>query len=730
MSVTHLEDCDAVVLRTARTSYAFCWAQKTTPLRHLHWGGPLTDADVRALTQIDPAVRRNTTTAARPRASTEEYPVFGGLRREEVALKLEMPDGVRSLDLAMHDIRITDDDVVLILADTYYPVHVELSYRLDHASDAIIRTARVVNEGDASIFVDQAFSASWPVPARPDPTVLTLSGMYGAESRITRHQLPLGHFILESRSGIPGHDALPFIAVDSSADEEAGEVWSVAVAWSGSWKLATQLADDGATHIVAGINDFDLYHRLTPGSVLALPDTVGIYTTAGWSGITQGWHGYQRTLLPLAQRARPVHYNSWEAAYYDVNYQQQLDLATAAAGLGVELFVIDDGWFAGRSTDDAGLGDWKPDATRFPNDAMARLSRAVHDLGMQFGLWVEPEMVNQDSDLYRAHPDWIYRWPTREPTIARHQLMLDFCRNDVQDWAIDTLNALIEEHQLDYLKWDMNRPLAEPNSCAVVDSGSVWIEHVRGLYRVWDELRRRHPNVWIESCASGGGRADLGAISRTHWVWPSDNTDPSERLEIQRGYSLLNLPMTMSAWVTDRPALGQRDTPLRFRFHVAMCGLLALGGDLRTWPLADLTAAREYVHLYKKIRPLVQFGQLHRLDSPDPGRTDALVYVSDNRDRAVVFIFARAVLHTTLSQLIRIRGLDPDSTYHVSNTQTGEGADFSGSFLAGHGVLVPLTGDYDSTILLLDDRAALSEKDTLTPSDASGPDPAGHREHR
>jgi alpha-galactosidase len=706
MSITRLDDCHAAVLRTTRSSYAFAWNQPDMPLRHLHWGTPITDDDVRALTIIDPRVRFNSSTAARPRASAEEFPVWGGLRREEVALKLEMPDGVRSLELGVQDVRIsgagTQGAITVVLADTHYPVRVELGYRVDEAADAIVRSARIINAGAEPLTVEQAFSASWPVPARPNPTLLTLSGMYGAESRVTRNPFPPGHFVLESRSGIPGHDAQPFLAVDDAATETDGEIWSIAVAWSGSWKIAAQLADDGAVHLVGGVNDFDLRHRLAPGAVAELPEAVGVYTDQGLTGLTARWHSYQRTLLPRADEPRPVHYNSWEAAYFDVGYSQQLDLATVAADLGVELFVIDDGWFAARRTDNAGLGDWTPDPVKFAGDTMRQLSDEVHALGMQFGLWVEPEMVNEDSDLYRAHPDWVYQWPTRVRTVARHQLMIDFSRVDVQNWAIGTLDALVGDNRLDYLKWDMNRPLAEPNSVSVSDGGSVWIEHVRGLYRVWDELRSRHPRLWIESCASGGGRADLGAIARTHWVWPSDNTDPLERLEIQRGYSMVNLPMTMSSWVTDRPALSRRDTPLRFRFHVAMSGLLAIGGDIRVWPDADRDTARRYVALYKDIRSLVQFGRLFRLDSPDPGSTDTLAYVADDRSRAAVFVFARAVLHTSSRQLIRLRGLDGEANYRLTNTESGEVAEFSGSFLQGHGVLVPLVGHYDSTILLLD----------------------------
>lgn len=703
MSITLLDDCHAIVLRTTDSVYAICWAQPDAPLRHLHWGPPVSDDDVRALITIDPTTRSGIT-AGSPRAVLEEFPYAGGLRREEVAIKLELSDGVRSLDLAVRDVAVTGQHSVLVtLVDTFYPVRLELLYRLDESADAIVRSASITNTGAAPLHVDQAFSASWPVPARATPTVLTLSGMYGAESRVTRNPLIPGRFTLESRSGIPGHDALPFVAIDAAATERAGDIWSVALAWSGSWKIVTQLADDGGLHIVGGVNDFDLRHALAPGAVLELPAMTGIHSTGGLTGMSRRWHRFQRNgVVPDPQRPRPVHFNSWEVAFFDISFDQQLKLATSVAGLGVELFVIDDGWFVGRNSDTAGLGDWSPDPVKFP-DGIRPLADAVHELGMQFGLWVEPEMVNEDSELFRAHPDWIYQWPNRPRTYRRNQLMLDFSRPDVQDWAIDLLDSLIRENRLDYFKWDMNRPLSEPNSSSVADGGSVWIEHVHGLYRVWDELRTRHPDLWIESCASGGGRADLGTLHRTHWAWPSDNTDPLERLEIQHGFSMLNLPMTMASWVTDSAhQLGQRDTPLRFRFHVSMCGVLAIGGKVPDWSDADRALASELIALYKDIRPLVQFGELFRLDSPTPGLTTALSYVAENHDRAVVFIFAQAVMHTSQQQLIRLRGLDQDARYRLTHTGTGEASEFSGSFLQGHGALIPLTGHYDSAVLLVD----------------------------
>ena len=705
-AVTVLQDDRLVVLRTERTAYAFTWNDPHTALRHLHWGCPVTDDDVRALVMDPQNVRVASSTMARPRSAAEELPVWGGLRREEVALKLAMPDGVRGLDLAFDGVDRTDDSVSVRLVDTHYPVEILLRYRVDAPADAIVRDLVVTNTGQEPVLVEQAFSASWPVPRRPTPQLVSLAGMYGAESRVQAVALPTGRTVLESRSGLPGHDAQPFVAVTSDADEDRGEVWSVGVAWSGSWKLTVQRTDDDNIHVVGGVNDIDLRHELPGGVSLTLPETVGIHTCDGLAGMTRRWHDHERGIVPHPERLRPVHYNSWEATYFDVTMPQQRELAHLASDLGVELFVIDDGWFAGRDDDTAGLGDWVPDATAFPDDGLRRLAEDVHGLGMQFGLWVEPEMVNEDSDLYRAHPDWTYRWPTRAPTIARHQLVLDFSRRDVQDWAIEALDTLVRDVGVDYLKWDMNRPIAEPASPAVEQGGTVWIEHVRGLWRVWHELRARFPDLWLESCASGGGRADLGAVARTHWVWPSDNTDPLERLEIQRGFSMTHLPMLMSSWVTDRAALGRRDTPLRFRFHVAMTGLLALGGDLRAWGAGERNEARDYVDLYKEVRPVVQFGDLRRLPSPDPGRTDVLSYVARDRSRAVVFVFARAVMHTAVRQLVRMRGLDVGATYDVHDTVSGEKMLRSGSFLMGHGVLVPVSGDYASTVLVLQRQAS------------------------
>lgn len=712
MPITVLRAEKVALLQAASVAYAFTWDESpdsTAPLRHLHWGGPITEQDAIALAQVPPAEtnrRHPTNTVAQPRAAAEEYPAWGVMRREESALAVELPDGVRMLSLAVAGVEQTEapdgrPGLTISLQEQHYPLQVHLDHLLDEESGAITRSARIVNAGDEPVVINEAASASWPIPPVPAPQVRTVAGSYGAESRIHDAPLPFGRFTLESRSGISGHDAQPFMAIHQSASETDGAIWSVAVHWSGSYRLTAHLIDDQNLHLVGGVNPFDLRHELKAGAALDLPAMTGIYTGAGFDDLTYAWHRFERThVLPRADELRPVHYNSWEAFFYGVDAAQQISLAPAVAELGVELFVIDDGWFRRRSSNTIGAGDWTPDPDRFP-DGLGAVADAVHAAGMRFGIWFEPESVNPDSDLYREHPDWIYRWRPDDPPVSGQRHMLDLSRTEVQDYLIETLSSAIEEARVDYVKWDLNRPLTEPNSPAA-DAGEVWLTHVRGVYRVWDALRDRFPKLWLETCSSGGGRADLGALEHTHWSWPSDNTDPLDRLDIQRGYSMVHLPSTMSAWVTDSPGpLGRRDTPLRFRFHVAMTGLLAIGGDVREWTQEERALGAELVALYKEIRPLVQFGRLHRLDSPEPGFTDALIYVDDARDRGALFVFSRAVLHTGRRQVIRLRGLDPEASYLVRHTGSGDEATWSGSFLQNVGLTIALDGHYDSALLTI-----------------------------
>lgn len=673
-------------------------------VRHRYWGPRIADSDLASLLYDLPTPGWSGTWS-RPRAHTEEYVVHGGLRYDECALKVDFPDGVRELELEVTGHEVAGEELSVSLVDRRYDFHVVLHYRVRPAQDAVDRWVELANEGAGSVVLQRIASATWPLPQRPGPHLTSLVGRYAVETQLTRQRVNPGVHVLESRRGIPGHAAHPVVAVDyagerggaagTGASEEHGDVWSVALAWSGSWKISTQLAGDGALHVTAGVNDFDLRHELAPGDRLTLPVTTGIFSPAGFGGVTRRWHSYERSYVdPRPGVDRPVSYNSWEATFYDVECGQQIELARRAADLGVELFIIDDGWFRTGPGDESSLGDWRPAPHRFPNGLRA-LADEVHLLGMRFGVWVEPEMLNRDSDIFRAHPDWVYRMPGRTSHEVRHQLVLDLGRAEVQDAVLAALDDLVGSGDVDYLKWDMNRPLGTVGTPV---AGAVWWNHVVGVHRVIDRLRARHPDLWIETCASGGGRADLAILSRTELAWPSDNTDAADRVAIQRGYSFVHPASSMLCWVTDVPAhLTKRTAPLSFRFHVAMSGVLGLGGNLLSWGEEENEQARRYVAQYKKIRSTVQHGQLHRLE-PSHGRdSSGICHISADGSEVAVFVFARAVAATAFEQYVRLRGLDPKASY----VDTRTGRVMSGALLHSRGLVVELKGDLASALLTL-----------------------------
>lgn len=675
---------DTFLLRGEGFGYAF-----TTRLRHLYWGGPLDRADVPALV-AEGGRQAGSNTWSSPRAHHEEFVAHGGRRFDEGALLVEFADGVTALDLAFTSASIDGDTLVVLLSDRFRPLSVALRYEV--RGPALVRSVAVDNRGESGVTVMRAASSTWALPWQGRYGVTTLSGGYAAETGIRRQDLVAGRLVLESRRGVPGHAHQPWLAVDGgSSSEEHGEIWSVAVAHGGSWKLVAELSGDGYTHVAAGVNDFDLRLTVAPGARVELPETVGVYGPAGFADLTARWHRYEREfVLPRRGEVRPVLYNSWESTFFDVRHDEQVALATMARDLGVELFVVDDGWFGGRSDDTGGLGDWRPDPAALPG-GLGALADEVHALGMRFGVWVEPEAVTPDSDLYREHPDWIARWPDRDPAAVRHSYGLDLGLPAVRSWAFATLDRIVREGRVDFLKWDLNRSLTDM-------TGAAQLRHEAGFRAVVDRLRDAHPDLWLETCASGGGRADLATLSRFELSWPSDNTDAFERLSIQEGYSLVHSPSTMSCWVTDSPGhLSRRPVPLRFRFHVAMTGVLGIGGTIGRWPDSERAEAAGYVARYRQIRDTVQLGDRYRLGSARHDERFAVCCVAADGAQVALFVFARTVRQDCGDPPVRLRGLDPAARYR----DVDSGAEYGGAFLMNHGLRPVLRGDYASVLVVL-----------------------------
>ena len=702
------------LLVTEKSTYALGVTEEGLIL-NLYWGARLTSFAGLPAPQI---AHGRGSQETRLTLSREEYPAFGGLRYGEIAAKATFADQTRDIDLRFVSAEIREQDglpeLYVQLSDAVYPLLVSLSYCIDSANDLIIRAARFTNTGTEVIVLERAFSAVWCLPQQFAPRRLTtLAGQWGAETRIQQQPIVAGTAMLESRKGIPGANAYPWFALDTQASEQQGEVYFGTLAWSGSWTLHITTDITGATAIAGGIHDYDFAWRLAGNTSFDTPNFVAGFAQEGMNGTRRRLHHYIREQVlptPQSQAPRPVLYNSWEATFFDVTEEGQSKLAERAAGIGVELFVVDDGWFPGRNNDHAGLGDWRVDPQKFPR-GLRPLVEYVNGLGMQFGLWVEPEMVNPDSDLYRAHPDWIYYFPRRPRSESRQQLVLNVGRQDVQDYLLNVLDQLISENGISFIKWDMNRPIAEPGWPEYIEQGGeareIWVRHTLGVYAIMDGLRARHPDLSIESCSSGGSRADLAILRRTDQIWSSDNTHPDARLFIQEGISHILPGRVMGDWVTDTP--GDRianEIPLRYRFHVAMMGMLGIGGHLLHWSEEDLAEATQWIATYKTIRHLVQDGDQHWLLSPTAyeGNLAAVECIASNASEAVVFAFRRSNPFWELLPPLRLQGLQANALYQVRELGREDAKEsvYSGSTLMNLGVELPLqSGSYASCILYI-----------------------------
>jgi alpha-galactosidase len=706
--VRYLPDLKVWVLSTDRTSYAVGLNERNE-LQSLYWGEKLaTDHD------FFPAHSRpeHASFDSSETMTNNEYPGWGGRYYNEPALKVTLADGDRDLVLkyASHEVR--GDTLVIRLKDIQYDLFVDLTYQVFAREDIIRKQAKIENHTSQVVTIESVQSGVWYVPAGEGYRLTYLTGRWAGETQLIREPINPGKKVFESRRGNTGHALNPWFAIDErgAADEEHGRVWFGALGWSGNWKLVVE--ETPAAHqvrVTAGYNDFDFSWPLAPGESLATPPYYGGFSSQGFGEASRLLHRFERDqILPdrAQPHARPVLYNSWEATEFNVDEAGQKALAEKAARIGVELFVMDDGWFGRRNNDHAGLGDWFVNPQKFPN-GLHPLIDYVNSLGMKFGLWFEPEMVNPDSDLYRRHPDWAMNFPGRPRSEARNQLVLNMARDDVKEYIFGVLDKMLSENDIKYIKWDMNRHFGEPGwaEVPVAAQKEIWVKYVRNVYEIIDRLRAGHPSLEIESCSGGGGRVDLGILERVNEVWTSDNTEAFDRLRIQEGFSFAYAPKIMSAWVTDVPNMNGRSTPLNFRFLVAMQGALGIGANLNHWSAEDFALATKMVGAYKGIRETVQEGNLYRLFSPREGDLTANEYVSNDGRKAALFAFLHSQQYLRPAPTLYLRGLDADAPYRIKTIDdklVDRRATASGSFLMDHGLNLNLGGDYDSTLIVLE----------------------------
>jgi alpha-galactosidase len=686
-------------------------------LQQLYWGGRVGAADafpaaapLREWASFDNSYNN----------TPQEYAGWGAGLFAEPALKVSFADGNRDLVLHYQSHTATANGLNVVLKDVAREIYVTLHYAIDPESGILARSATIQNRESQPVTVEQAAAAAWSLPPA-HYTLNYLTGRWAGEWTLTQEAIHPGARVIESRRGSTGHQANPWFAVTAGEpDEDHGEVWFGALGWSGSWRITVEQDQLDEVRVTGGFNPFDFGYVLHPGESLETPIFYGGYSPNGLGGASRLLHRFElehilpRTASTAGQafpKPRPVIYNSWEATEFHVSEAGQMALAEKAAALGIDRFVMDDGWFGQRKDDHAGLGDWYVNPEKFPHGLKPLIDK-VHALGMDFGLWVEPEMVNPDSDLYRKHPDWVLNFPGRPRTEQRNQLVLNLARPDVHDYVLGFLDKLLNENDIAFLKWDYNRNWSEPgwDQLPAAEQKRVYVEFTRNLYAILAELRRRHPNVEIESCSGGGGRVDLGIMRYTDEVWPSDNTDPFDRLAMQDGFTYAYTPQIMMAWVTDSPHwFNKRTTSLAYRMLSSMQGSLGIGANIANWTPDEAATAKRLIAAYHQVQPTIVQGDLYRLISPRNGSEfSATQTVRPDKNQSVVFAFIHSTQEGRGFPRLKLKGLDPAAEYALSSIEgkprAGTPAQASGAWWMSHGLDMDddFRGDFQAAAFRLD----------------------------
>lgn len=620
----------------------------------------------------------------------QEYPAYGTTDYRHPALEIHQPDGSRitNFTYVSHTITpgkpalkqlpatYTEQDsealtLTVLLRDTLIEAEIELRYTIFADYPAIARSARFVNCGQQTLHLTAAMSLCLDLPD-PDYDFVHLSGAWGRERYIKTRRLEQGIQSVESTRGCSSPNHNPFMVLKRPhTDEFSGEAIGFSLIYSGNFLAQAEVSNWETTRVLLGINPFGFDWKLDSEESFQTPEAVMVYSDSGLNRMSQTFHQLYRKRLSRGEwrdRPRPVLLNNWEATEMNFDEEKLLHIAQAAKEDGIELFVLDDGWFGARCSETAGLGDWYPNTERLP-DGISGLSEKIEAMGMKFGLWFEPEMVNKDSDLYRAHPDWLIATPNRRHSPGRHQFVLDFSRKEVVDHIHDQMYKILSESNISYIKWDMNRPITEPYSAALPPDrqGELFHRYILGVYDLYQRLTTEFPHILFESCASGGGRFDPGIFAYAPQAWCSDDTDAIERLKIQYGTSLCYPISSIGAHVSAVPnqQLG-RSTPIQTRANVACFGTFGYELDLNRLTADERKVVKEQVAFMKQYREVLQFGTFYRLISPfENHRFTAWMSVSEDKKTALVGWYKILNEVNGAYHRLKLCGLDPTMAYQV-----------------------------------------------------------------
>lgn len=597
------------------------------------------------------------------------------------------------------------DTLEVDFKDTCTGLIITLQYTVFPAFDAITRSVALNNTGSSVINVKTVLSANVDFYGK-NYSLTHLDGAWARERHI--HTVPLtnGFAGIDSKRGASSHIHNPFIALsETDAGEEHGEVYGFSLVYSGNFIAEAYVDQSNITRVMVGLNPFDFNWKLEAGEEFQTPEVVMVYSDAGFGKMSRLYHRLYRKRLcrgKFRDAQRPVLLNNWEATYFDFTEEKILEIAKTAKEAGIELMVLDDGWFGKRDSDTCSLGDWTPAAHKLPN-GLAGLAEKIHEMGLQFGLWFEPEMVSPDSDLFRAHPDWCLHVKGRRMSLGRNQLILDLSRADVCDYIIGFLTDILSSAPIAYVKWDMNRNMSEIGSALLPTDRQRETAHryMLGLYHVLETITTRFPDVLFEGCSGGGGRFDPGMLYYSPQIWTSDNSDAIERLFVQYGTSMVYPSSTMGAHVSAVPNHQvQRITPLQTRANVAMMGQFGYELDLGLLSAEEFAQVKEQVKAYKSLRAVIHSSDLYRLRSPFDCNHMAMEYVSEDKSTVILCYYTLLAKPQPVIDRIQLRGLDPEGVYVLEET----GEEFGGDRLMNLGLNFKDEQDFASKIYIFHKR--------------------------
>ncbi len=598
----------------------------------------------------------------------------------------ESADEATTLTIRLHD------HLTGLCADLHYTVFEEL--------DVLTRSMTLVNEGKDTLTLTGMQSASVPMYGRAYDLV-HLKGAWARERSVVRTPLGQAAVRIESQRGASGHEENPFLALcEKSATEQSGSVWAMSLVYSGSFLATAEVNNQDNSRMTIGLNPEVCRWQLEAGASFDCPEAVLVYSDAGFNGMSHLYHTLYRTRLcrgPWRDQPRPILINNWEGTYFDFNEERILAIAERAREIGVELFVLDDGWFGKRNTDNCSLGDWVVNREKLPC-GIDGLAQKINDMGLMFGLWFEPEMVSPDSDLYRAHPDWCLHVDGRERTQARQQLILDLSRTEVQDYLIKAVSDVLASANIGYVKWDMNRNMMEYFSGDQTPARQMETQHryMLGLYRVLESIVSAFPNVLFESCSGGGGRFDAGMLYYMPQTWTSDDTDAIERLGIQYGTSYVYPTSAMGAHVSACPNHQTgRSVSIKMRGDVALGGNFGFELDMSRQTPGDIEEMRRMVEDVKRLRATLQQGSFTRLESPFEGNFAAWQFIGADGQDVVLCCYQRLSMPNPASHRVFLAGLCPEARY----ADQKNGKVYSGAALMNAGLPLPRPmSDYSSWV--------------------------------